>query len=140
MRPIPPSREAFPFRTTHDLRFVDMDMLGHANNGAFSSLMESNRAAFVRNEALGLPLDIGFVLARFEIDYLSEMHWPGRVEAGTGVLAMGNTSLRLQHGLFVGERCVAVGLVICVTVDLPTRKPVPLSAACRDALTTYMMR
>ena len=56
---------------------------------------------------LALP-GASFVIARLEIDFQAELHWPGRVEIGTGVAEIGGRSFHLIQGLFSAGRPVAV--------------------------------
>ena len=41
-----------------------------------------------------------FVIARLSLDYLGEILWPGTVEIGTAVKAVGNSSLTFTQALF----------------------------------------
>jgi len=134
LRESPPTIDGFPWRTQHELRFQDMDRLGHVNNGAFASLMESNRAALLFDPGLGFPAQAGFSLARFEIDYFRELRWPGRVEAASGVEQIGTTSIRLRHALFGAGACVAAARAVIVVIDLGTRRPMPIPEAGREGL------
>ena len=65
---------------------------------------------------------------------VSDQHWPDEVEIGTCVLKLGNSSVTLGQGLFLGDRCVATAENVMVLIDLQTRRPVPLPEALRTAL------
>lgn len=140
MRQAPPAPSQFAWITEHDLRFADMDRMGHVNNGAFISLIESNRTALLFSEAMVRAGALAFVLARFEIDYYAELRWPGRVTATSGVEAMGRTSLRLRQALFLGGACVAAARAVIVAVNPRTHRPSPIPQAVRDVLAGWMMR
>ena len=41
-----------------------------------------------------------FVIARLELDFLSEINWPGEVEIGTAVTEVGRSSFKLFQTVF----------------------------------------
>jgi acyl-CoA thioester hydrolase len=117
------------------IRFGDTDQLGHVNNAVFVTLSETGRIRFL--EKTGLPPrgdGRSWVIARIVLDYRAELHWPDEVEIGTCVLKLGNSSVTLGQGLFLGDRCVATAENVMVLIDLQTRRPVPLPEALRTAL------
>ncbi len=78
------------------LRWRDMDMLGHLNQSVFHELLEEGRAALFEelNGGRGFP----FVLARVELDYRHEVRRSdGHVEVVTRVAAVGRSSVTVDH-------------------------------------------
>lgn len=131
--PPPPAR--FPFWTEEKLRIADTDMNGHINNGAIGAYCEAGRAE-VLHEIAGPPpgRSVAMAVARVEIDYLRELHYPGRVRIGTAVSRIGTSSFVLDQGLYSGEACFAAARSVMVVMDLETRRPIPIPAALREAL------
>lgn len=116
----------FPHRTVVSIRFGDLDRQGHVNNAVFATFFESGRVVILYDETYGLSSPgATFVLAHLSIDFLGEIRWPGDVEIGTAIAAVGNSSLRVYQGLFVGGVCVATGDNTLVRVDRETHKPRP---------------
>ena len=134
-----PELQQFKWITEHDLRFSDMDPIGHVNNGAYTSLMESSRGALLLTDEMLKTGDVRFVLARLEIDYLRELKWPGSVKAATGVVHVGRTSLRLRQGVFTHEGCAAAASAVLVAVDPEGHRPTPISQSGRDILERWRM-
>src|SRR5438067_4323030 len=98
---IVPILEQFPGRTHDIIRFGDLDPQGHVNNAVFATYFESGRVAMFRNPDFGIGVADGtFILARLEIDFLSELRWPGTVEVGTAVTAFGRSSFTLDQAIF----------------------------------------
>ena len=142
MRANPPALITYPFRTSHDLRYADMDTNGHVNNGAFGSLMETNRSLlFLKLRAAGQTeaerAATTTVLARFEIDYLREMAWPATIVAASGVERLGGASFVLRQALFVGEDCAALARSTCVIMDRSTRRAARLGDALRREMAAW---
>ncbi|CAA9279754.1 MAG: hypothetical protein AVDCRST_MAG27-3933 [uncultured Craurococcus sp.] len=135
MRPTPPGPERFPAWTEEKLRIADTDLNGHINNGAIGALFEAGRGELL-TEIAGLPQAraVAIALARVEIDYLRELHYPGRVRIGTFVARIGGSSFALQQGLFAGEACHAAALSVMVALDRETRRATAVPPALRAAL------
>jgi acyl-CoA thioester hydrolase len=126
-RPVP-RPEDFPHRTVETIRFGDLDRQNHINNAVFATFFESGRVIILYGEEYGLIVPgASFVLAHLSIDFLGEMHWPGEVEIGTAIAAVGNSSISMDQALFVGGVCVAVADNTLVLVDKATRKPRPFA-------------
>ena len=68
------------------IRFSDQDSLAHINNVALAQYFEVARTAYVYDviRAAGPEAvkTVEFILARVVIDFVRELHYPGRVEVG----------------------------------------------------------
>lgn len=132
--PLPPATErgSYAIWTYDKLRYGDADLQGHVNNAVFATFCESGRVMFLFDEKLSLAGPGGmFALVRLEIDYRSELFYPGRVDIGTRVLAIGRTSFRLGQGIFNGDTCAATSESVLVLMDETTRKAKPLTPQLR---------
>jgi acyl-CoA thioester hydrolase len=131
----------FPFRVTETIRFRDLDRNGHVNNAVFATYFETGRVFFLR-EVYGAEQFArgGFVVARLEVNYLREVHWPGQVEICVGVERIGKSSVTYAQGLFVGDTCVANGRTVIVRTDPVTRRSAPLPEEVVRHLGRHMMR
>jgi acyl-CoA thioester hydrolase len=137
MPPPPPALARFPFWTEEKLRIADTDMNGHVNNGAIGAFCEAGRVEVMRAVA-GAPEDspVRMVVARVEIDYRAEIHFPGQVRIGTAVTRLGESSLTVEQGLFRDEVCFATSRAVMVMLDPATRRPTPMPAALREGFAT----
>ncbi len=135
MTPIPDTnlaeRARFPLWARDVLRYGDTDRQGHVNNAVFATFCETGRVQFLIPL---LPVGCSFVIARLILDYRAEIMWPGEVDIGTTVLAVGRSSFTLGQGLFVAERCVASAQSVMVLTDDETRRSTPLPEALRARL------
>jgi acyl-CoA thioester hydrolase len=133
--PPPPRPEHFLFWTEEKLRIADTDMNGHINNGAIGAYCEAGRAELMQEIAGPTQTrSVTMAVARVEIDYLRELYYPGRVRVGTAVLRVGNSSVTVRQGVFLGEACVAASQSVMVILDLATRRPSAIPTALREAL------
>jgi acyl-CoA thioester hydrolase len=125
----------FPARNFDKLRYGDTDKQGHINNAVFATLFETGRVGVIHEaEPPLLRAGFSFVIARIAIDYRSELFWPGRVEIGTAVKAVGTSSVTFSQALFQDGRVAAVAESVVVQVDVATRRPAPLEPAVRARL------
>lgn len=121
------------------VRFADLDPLGHVNNNAVGVYFESGRVAFYRATRLheGTP-DRRPVVRRIVIEFLAELHFPAALRVGTRPVRIGRSSITFRQGLFTAGRCVATAETVSVMFDLAARRPVSLSDAQRAALAALM--
>jgi len=140
-RPVAPVLADFPFRTHEKLRYGDTDRQGHVNNAVFATFFETARVDMLMAGDVDLRGENGaFVLARLAIDYVREIHWPGEVEIGTRILAVGRSSLRLEHAVFDNGVYAARGEDVTVLTDTLTRKSKPFSDEARAWLEARLHR
>lgn len=129
-------RSAFPHWTSEKIRFQDIDRLGHVNNVAITIYAESGRVEFldaVMPAALTAGNAPSWVIARLDVQFRAQSHYPGTVDIGTRVLRIGNSSITLVQGLFVGERCIATTESVVVLVDPDTGRGTTLPDEVREA-------
>lgn len=126
----------FPVHAYDKLRYGDTDRQGHINNAVFGTFLETGRCELLENGfgASWRKAGSSIVIVRQELDFIAEILWPGRVEIGTAVLKLGNSSIRLEQAVFQGETLVAKAETVLVHLGLDKR-PAPLPDAARTVLT-----
>jgi acyl-CoA thioester hydrolase len=130
-----PRLEHFKIRTPDIVRFGDMDRQGHVNNAVYSTYLETGRVAVIHDPDQGLQVaGTTTVLARIQIDFLKELHWPAQIEIGTAVAEIGRSSYVLMQGIFCEGVCAATGRCTMVLIDLDTRRARPLPPILVDRL------
>ena len=100
--------EGFPVRVRVDVRFRDLDPLGHVNNAVFLSYMELARIRYFQ---------------RISPDWLGEGHF---------VVAIGRSSLRMEHLVTANGESAAKGLGVLVWLE--GGRPAPLPEAIRERI------
>ncbi|MCA9954549.1 MAG: acyl-CoA thioesterase [Anaerolineales bacterium] len=132
--------EDFPFQTFDKVRYADTDRQGHVNNAAFATFLETGRVEFLYDPQSPLAAqEAAFVIANLNLNLLAEINWPGRVEIGTAVSKVGNSSIRLFQGLFQDGRLVATAETVIVQMNEETRKSHPLTDAAKAFLSQQQM-
>jgi acyl-CoA thioester hydrolase len=126
-RAAPPPLAAFPVRVPDLIRYGDIDRQGHVNNAVFSTYFETGRVAIIHDAKDGLQVaGATSVLARVEIDFLRELHWPGTVEVGTAVGEIGRSSYVFVQAIYRDGHCAATARSTMVLIDAATRRARPL--------------
>ena len=116
-----------------NVRWRDVDALGHVNHAVFLTYLEEGRDAFF-SEVLGS--EPNYVVVRIEVDLHAEVHYPDqRVTVRIEVERLGTTSLTTREMILTPSREVAAeARVVTVRWDARHRKPVPFSEAERTRL------
>ena len=123
---------ALEVRTRVEVRWRDLDLLGHLNQSVYHELLEEGRAAlFERLDALQ-----AFVLARVELDYRNEVRRDhGPVEVVVRVASVGRSSVTVDHEVLRADGAVAAsGSSVLVAWDPDERRSRPLDDAERERL------
>jgi acyl-CoA thioester hydrolase len=120
-----------------DVRWRDVDALGHVNHAVFLTYLEEGRDAFYM-QALGS--DPVYVVARLEVDLRAEVRYPDRrVTVRIEVERLGTTSLTTRETILTSSaETAAEARVVTVRWDAARRKPVPFSQAERTQLAAAM--
>lgn len=136
-----PELNQFPGRTRDIIRFGDLDPQGHVNNTVFATFFETGRVAFLREPGNALsPPGTTSVLARLDINFLKELHWPGEVEIGTGIAEIGRSSFTFLQAIFHEGSCAATARATMVMIDATTRRSRPLPPEALARLETMKLR
>lgn len=126
----------FPLTAFDKIRYADTDRQGHVNNAVFSTFIETGRVEFLYHpETDILSENASFVIAKLELQLLKEMTWPGRVEIGTGILRVGNSSITIYQQLFQNMICTATAKTIIVQTQ--DGKSLPLSDQAKSILNSW---
>lgn len=122
---------------------MDNDVYGHVNNVVYYSYFDT-----VINQYLiaagGLDIHHGPVIGlcvESHCHYEQALSFPEAIEAGLRVARLGNSSVRYELGLFrQGALAPAAnGWFVHVFVDRQTRRPTPIPASVRAALTRLVV-
>ena len=134
----PTTAEGYRYWVDENVRFGDLDLIGHVNNKSYLDYAESVRAPFLRSIGIWTPGRIEqSVIAHVDIDYLRELHYPNTLRLGAAVLHVGTTSFSLAHGVFCNGVCTGTIVARAVWIDTRSRRPVALGPTEREALMAW---
>ena len=132
---------ALEFSVQVQLRWRDMDMLGHLNQSVYHELLEEGRAGLITElvRRVGVEHVHGsFVVARVELDHRAEVRKDhGHVDVVVRLERVGTSSIQLAHDVTLPDgRVAASGRTVLVAWDPTARGKRALSEREREVLTT----
>lgn len=130
-----PKLSDYPVHAYDKLRYGDTDRQGHVNNAVFGTFLETGRCELLEAGFGAAWREEGssIVIARLELDFIAEILWPGRVEIGTAILKLGNSSIRLEQAVFQRDILAARAQTVLVHLGVDKR-PAPLPDEARHVL------
>lgn len=123
-------------KTEIQLRYGDLDTLGHVNNAVYLTYFELGRVLFFRKYLENFDAaNVKFVIARAELDFRKSITMDDAVTLETWLESVGNTSFVFGHRLVDEERGLvfSTGKIVAVSID-DSRKPVAVPDAFRKLL------
>lgn len=128
-------RSRFRFVFPVEVRFRDLDALGHVNNVVFLTYMESARIAYWMKVTGRTDLrTLDMILARTEIDYRSPVSYGESLEVGVRCLSMRRSSFVLELAIWErsSSRLVAEARKVLVHYDYAAGESRPLTPELRQ--------
>ncbi|TLZ81116.1 MAG: acyl-CoA thioesterase [Methanobacteriota archaeon] len=125
------------FTTDIQMRFRDIDGMGHVNNAVYLSYIELARTQFYMHQANKRTLDeIDFILAHVEIDFESQAVWGDEVQVAVWPSKIGTSSFTLSYEVQEkrSARILARAKSVLVSYDYETKKSKPIPPAFRKLL------
>ncbi|AFZ66874.1 acyl-CoA thioesterase [Deinococcus peraridilitoris] len=119
--------------TDIQMRFGDVDSLGHVNNVAYAQYLETARIGFL-NDLARRGVDFHLVIARLEVDYRHEVTLGQHVTVQLLVTRVGRTSFECAYRVLANGVLAAEARSVQVNVDRAARRPQPLEGHVRAAL------
>lgn len=121
-----------------DIRWGDMDALGHVNNTKYFTFCESARIRYFESLELNLKpnLSQGPTLAHANLNFRKQVHYPAKLDVGVRVSSIKTKSFQMDYGLFLAETdtLVAEGFSIIVWADYKQGKSADMPEVVRMAI------
>lgn len=132
---------AFPSNITENIRFNDLDPLGHLNNNAIGVMIESGRVDLLN------PTGIKFrntgetiVVANISTDFIAQGHFPAELQIVSAIQKIGGSSFTILGQVMRGDVCLAKSTQVCVYFDMDKNKPCPIPADIREKLENLYLK
>ncbi len=133
--------DGFRHITPIEIRFRDLDVFGHVNNGVILSYVETARIRYLVEIDIRSPQagwnDIAFILAHINCDFRQPIFYGQRIEVGSRIVDVGRTSLRLTHRVEADGKLAAEGDGILVHYDYASQRSTPIPAEMRAKIEAF---
>jgi len=130
--------ELKPYRI--DIRFSDIDVMGHVNNATYFTYAEQARIYFF-HQLVGDEWNWnkqGILVARNEMDYLLPIHFNDKVDIHVFCKHIGNKSYTLGYRYMRGEQVCATGASVLVCFDYEEQRTMEVPERWRSLLTELL--
>lgn len=137
------NRSAFPHLVPIQTRWNDQDPYAHVNNVVYYEFFDTAVNHWLYHRVgmrfAGDPV-IGLCV-HSECNFLRQIEYPQRVDAGVRVSKVGRSSVQYECGVFVEgeEEAAALGKFVHVYVDSATRRPTPVPDHLRTAIESELL-
>jgi acyl-CoA thioester hydrolase len=124
------------------VRWGDMDSMGHVNNAVYFTYCESARMSYFEAVRLGEHREggrFGPALAAANLNFRRQVRYPDDIEVVTRVSAIGRSSFTMEYEIRRrenGER-VADGTGVIVWVDYEEGRSLPLPEELKASIRRY---
>jgi acyl-CoA thioester hydrolase len=129
------------FSTNIEVRFRDLDAIGHVNNAVFFTYFEEGRKHFSQKVfEVSEVSDFNFIMAHIQCDFIKPIQFNDRVILQMWVKDIGTKSFSFEYRLvdFFDEAMVyATGKSIQVCYDYQKNRSIEVPEKMRERLTVY---
>jgi acyl-CoA thioester hydrolase len=126
----------YTYEAPIDVRFRDLDPMGHVNNAVYATYFEHARAAYFE-DVLDVSLsEVASVLAHLELDFERAVELGDDVTVATRVPALGDSSITMEYAVRADAATAATGETVQIAVD-DDGSPRPLPDAWRERIRSF---
>ena len=124
-----------------DIRWADMDAVGHVNNATYLTYYECGRTSY--GDAMAATIErsrSGGVVAEINCRYLRQLRFPARIRVCTRVSRIGNTSFDYSCAIYLAEDSenpVSTALVRMVCFDQKSQQKYRMPDDVRAYIRNY---
>lgn len=128
---ITPNLSLFRHSTDMQIRFNDVDVLGHVNNTIYFTFFDTGKAQYM-SQVRGMVIDwksVDMVIANVDCAFLAPTYYGEQIEVLTRCTSIGSHSLKLLQVLVEKNtsqiKAMAESVMVCINLDTAQSKPVP---------------
>ena len=129
--------------TPIEIRFADMDAMGHVNNAKYLTYIEIARIGYF-NTVLSKGVDLSrqsFILARAAVDFVLPIELHDKIQVATRCARMGTKSFDLEYEIVKTNHdapiVVAKAQTVLVCYDYLDKKSIAIPDGWKKLIETY---
>ncbi len=121
-------------------KFGDIDGLGHVNNTVMPCWFEQARNPIYRYFNPEFKFDgWNLILARYEVDFVSQLYFDQDVEIRTYISKIGRTSFDVHQEAWQDGKLCTRGKTVLVHFDFKVQKSAPIPDEIREMMADHML-
>lgn len=126
------------YTTEIDVRFRDIDAMGHVNNAVYATYLEQARTTYFRDVLDADLSGLATVLASLSIDFRRSVELTDEtVAVDVDIADLGTSSVTMTHDIRAGDEVVAEAEATLVSLDPDAGEPVPIPEEHRSTIESY---
>ena len=127
----------YSFVAAVDVRFRDIDAMGHVNNAVYATYLEEARTAYF-DEVLDASLaDVDTVLANVALEFRRPIELGDVVTVAVRVPELGRSSIPMEYEVRADGEVAATGEAVQVAVDRETGESRPIPDEWREKIESF---
>jgi acyl-CoA thioester hydrolase len=121
-------------------RFSETDALGHVNNAVLPVWFEDSRNPIFELFCPGMDVNNWhLIIAKIDVEFLSEIYFGKSVEIRTFMTKLGNSSMVVSHEAWQEGKLAAKGNAVMVHFDHVTKSSKPIADDTRAILQQHIV-
>ena len=126
------------YTTEIDVRFRDIDAMGHVNNAVYATYIEQARTEYFRDVLDADISALATVLASLSVDFRRPVELTdGTVSVEIAISELGTSSVTMTHEIRTGDELVAEADATLVSLDPDSGEPAPIPDEHRSTIESY---
>ena len=127
------------FVTNIQIRFNDVDQMGHVNNAVIMEYLDLGKDAFFSGHGLSpTKSDFTVMVVHYDVDFRAQIHYHDHIHVETEIEKLGNKSLTMMQRVVNTETKTVC--VECRTVMAGYRRSTTSSEVIPDEVREWLMR
>ncbi|WP_458189028.1 acyl-CoA thioesterase [Haladaptatus sp. NG-WS-4] len=127
----------YEYATELDVRFRDLDAMGHVNNAVYATYLEQARADYYA-DVLDLSLaGVDTVLVSLSMEYRRPITADETVTVALGIGNLGESSIPMEYKLRTEKGVTAMAETVQVVFDRSSGESRPIPDRWRDQIAQY---
>lgn len=121
-------------------RFSETDGLGHINNTVVPVWFEAAREPIF--QVFNPDMDLtkwNLIIAKVEVNYLAQIHYPAELEIKTYISKLGNSSMTVLQEVHQSDKKVAWGECVMVKFDYKLNSSVAMTELEKETLSLHLI-
>ena len=124
----------FNYETKIDVRFRDLDLMGHLNNAVYATYLEQARIEYIEAVVEQPLMETGAVVADLHLDFERPIDWGDDVVVAVRAGELGTSSIPLEYEVRADGDIAATAETLMVTFDPDEGESRPIPDAWRERI------
>lgn len=133
--------DSFKYKTTIEMRFSDLDMMGHVNNAVYFTYMEIGRAKYWKHAINWDWEKTGVIIGSASIEYLVPIFFGEKVLMYVRTSRIGTSSFDIEYLIVKDKNGQEVicsrGKTVCIAFDYQSKKPSSIPSTERNKMIAF---